>query len=915
MKTLSVSFIALFLTCQVSWADYVLTSGGNDTGANSGQSIVRYTDGFQIVWERSPAQGTGETEVSAVEINPDNGDVYTGHVATPVVAKHLQYADGSYIGRPVPASGKTAGGGVYTAPNEAVQDLQFGYDYNRDGVADLWVCRRDTFEVYDGTTLNRKGDGGAATLLVALKVADSGGASGVQDGTGGYGITFGPDLTGDGVGELYALAGVNAANGTRLNVWNPVTMTQVATYNADGTKDNCLIVLGPDVNGDGRQDLWITDPRHHRLRAYDGATGALVAGSINLVQADAPGTAVTLRAPTDIDYGPEGTLLVTTRFATSVDPQWVGPKDTGGGDLLQIRWDPASKTGLVTLLFEYAKRLDGVAYVAPEPRGALAPHPAPQAADVPPDVILGWKPGTWAAQHDVYFGDSPEAVAAASRTSPLGVLVSQAQDANAYDPAGPLELGKTYYWRVDEVNAPPDATIFPGTVWSFTVEPVTSPLANVTATASSCQAGMGPERTVDGSGLNASDQHSAQSTDMWLSDLTGPQPTWIQFGFDTAQKLTEMWVWNSNQYIEGSFGLGLKAVQVEYSTSGNDWTALAGAPQFARAPGTDAYAPNITVDFQGVPAQYVRITAQSNWGGLVPQYGLSEVRFFSIPVQAREPHPAPGEEAVALDTPLSWRPGRGAALHRIYLSTSRSAVANGTAPTVTTDLSRYRPTIVEFGRTYWWRVDEVNEAGSPQIWEGPVWSFSTTEYGVVDNFESYTDQPGNSIFDFWTDGIADGNGSIVGHYPDAVKGTFCETTVTRNGRQSMPLQYNNVDKPYYSEARRTFDAPQDWTMGAPSTLSLYVRGPADVPATNVPLYVMVEDQAGHSKVVAHSNPQTAVTTSWQQWRISLSTFRSAGVDLAAVKKLIIGVGNRNNPKPGGEGKLYIDDIGVGHPAH
>jgi len=32
------------------------------------------------------------------------------------------------------------------------------------------------------------------------------------------------------------------------------------------------------------------------------------------------------------------------------------------------------------------------------------------------------------------------------------------------------------------------------------------------------------------------------------------------------------------------------------------------------------------------------------------------------------------------------------------------------------------------------------------------------------------------------------------------------------------------------------------------------------------------------------------------------------VDVAAVKEMVIGVGDRNSPKPGGPGRIYIDDI-------
>ncbi|MCX5643422.1 MAG: discoidin domain-containing protein [Phycisphaerae bacterium] len=914
MKRFTICLATLILMSQLAVADYILTSGSNDTGTNGGQSIIRYTDDFQVVWERSPAKKTAETQVFTIEVNPTNGDVYTSQITAPQLGKHLAYADGSYIGRAIPQPGQTDGTGKYTAPSEAIQDIRFGYDYNKDGVPDLWVCRRDTFEVYDGTTLNRTGDNGTADLLTSLKIADTGGSTGVQDGTGGFGITFGPDVTGEGVGELYAMAGLNAATGTRLSVWNPVTMTKVATYNADGTKDNCLVILGPDVNGDGKEDLWVADPRNHRIRAYNCATGTLAADSISLVKADAPGTIVTLRFPTDIDYGPEGTLLITTRFATSLDAQWTGPADTAGGDLLQVKWDPASKKGLTTLLFEYPKRLDSVAYVAPQLKSAVEPYPTPQTVDVSRDVILSWKPGKFADTHDVYLGTDADAVKAAGRANPSGVLVSQAQDANTYEPAAPLELGMTYFWRVDEVNAPPSSAIAKGVVWSFTVEPVAYPIANVTATASSAQAGMGPERTIDGSGLNTNDQHSTQATDMWLSNVAGPQPTWIQYEFDGIYKLYEMWVWNSNQAIETTFGLGIKDTTIEVSTDGSNWTTLSGPAQFAQAPGLASYTHNTTVKFGVAVAKYVRITASSNWGNLVKQYSLSEVRFFYIPVQAREPKPASGDTNVAVNTVLGWRAGREAASHKVYFGTDRQAVATGAAPLVTTGQSSYQPDPLNLGRTYYWKVDEVNDAASPELWAGDVWSFTTQEYAVVDDFEGYDDKD-NRIYDAWIDGMTDGNsGSIVGH----LDAPFAEQTIVHGGRQSMPLEYNNVNAPFYSEAQRTFDAPQDWTANGADTLSLYFRGPvggATQPGNGPqPLYVVVEDKAGHKKTVVHPNPEATVATTWQQWQVPLSDLSAAGVNLTSVKKMSIGVGSRTSPTLGAAGVLYLDDIGVGHPA-
>jgi hypothetical protein len=79
-----------------------------------------------------------------------------------------------------------------------------------------------------------------------------------------------------------------------------------------------------------------------------------------------------------------------------------------------------------------------------------------------------------------------------------------------------------------------------------------------------------------------------------------------------------------------------------------------------------------------------------------------------------------------------------------------------------------------------------------------------------------------------------------------------------------------------------------------------------------PLYVVVQDSAGKVKVVSHPDPAATTVASWQEWRIALSDF--SGVNMAGVKKLSIGVGNRASPKAGGTGMLYIDDILVGHPA-
>jgi hypothetical protein len=74
------------------------------------------------------------------------------------------------------------------------------------------------------------------------------------------------------------------------------------------------------------------------------------------------------------------------------------------------------------------------------------------------------------------------------------------------------------------------------------------------------------------------------------------------------------------------------------------------------------------------------------------------------------------------------------------------------------------------------------------------------------------------------------------------------------------------------------------------------------------LYVGIEDSAGHVAGVTYPRADVVSAARWQRWQIPLTDLRAAGVDVAAVTKMAIGVGDRQNHKPGGTGRIYIDDI-------
>ena len=342
-------------------------------------------------------------------------------------------------------------------------------------------------------------------------------------------------------------------------------------------------------------------------------------------------------------------------------------------------------------------------------------------------------------------------------------------------------------------------------------------------------------------------------------------------------------------------GLGIKDVSIEYSTNGIDDTALGTTHEFAQAPGTGGYAHNTTVDFGGVAANFVRLTAHSNWGDMLPQYGLSEVRFFYIPIHATEPSPESGATDVDVGVTLGWNAGREAAQHDVYLSTDAQAVIDGNAPVISVTEASYGPLSLDLDQIYYWKINEVNMFETPTTWDGDLWNFTTRQFLVVDDFESYNDlnpddPESNRIFNTWLDGYEiPTNGSLVG-YENA---PFCERTIVHGDYQSMPFFYDNTGTAVYSEAERTFAATQNWTVAGAATLVLYFYG---TEGNTGQLYVKVNG----SKVAYGGDAADVAKQQWTQWSIDLA---SLGVDLQNITKLGIGMGDIN-----ASGTLYVDDI-------
>jgi len=269
------------------------------------------------------------------------------------------------------------------------------------------------------------------------------------------------------------------------------------------------------------------------------------------------------------------------------------------------------------------------------------------------------------------------------------------------------------------------------------------------------------------------------------------------------------------------------------------------------------------------------------------------------PNNAYAPVPLNAAIDVAPETAtLNWSAGDSTAVaggHDVYFGTDASTVENdGTDNALGAYLGRFDiaeaavPEELIFGQTYYWRADQIAEDAT--VYKGRVWSFTVSESVLVDDFEGYDNQEPNEIYVTWKDGyeIAD-NGMQVGYLDP----NYAETTIVKQGSQSMPLFYDNKDGVVNAEAKRTFVNAQDWSKHGIKSLSVMFRGEPD--NTFGTVYIKINDEKKTYPLLAN-HMQFA---QWKPWIINL---KDVVTDLTKVTSLAIGIDGT------GSGTLYIDDI-------
>jgi hypothetical protein len=458
-----------------------------------------------------------------------------------------------------------------------------------------------------------------------------------------------------------------------------------------------------------------------------------------------------------------------------------------------------------------------------EPLTAYAPQPADGASNLMPAPALSWLTGKGAIKHRVYFSSALAEVESGAAAANKGDLTDK-----TFKP-GVLRSSTTYYWRVDELKA--DGSAEKGPVWSFTTQDGVAKKV-----VRQWWSNIGSGTAVND--LRNNPNYPNNPTGSELLDVFEGPVNWADnygsrlYGWLTPPETADYTFWMaSDDYGELRLSTDAdpaKAVPIATVpgwTNSQEWTkypAQKSAPIKLQA-GQKYYiealmkegggGDNIAVSWQGgkIAAQAI-ISAQ-----YVDTFALPPLTAFS-------PSPANG----AVDAPqagaLSWSAGEKAQKHDVYFGDDKAAVAaaDSKSPLFKGQQSgtTFNAGDLEWGKTYYWRVDEVNpaEAGSP--WKGAVWSFTTATFLPIDNMESYTDNEGNRIYEIWVDGWINKTGSTVGN----LVAPFAERTIVHSGKQAMPMDYNNTKSPFYSEAELVFVPNGNWTGNSVTDLSLWFRG-------------------------------------------------------------------------------------------
>ena len=287
-------------------------------------------------------------------------------------------------------------------------------------------------------------------------------------------------------------------------------------------------------------------------------------------------------------------------------------------------------------------------------------------------------------------------------------------------------------------------------------------------------------------------------------------------------------------------------------------------------------------------------------GGEAPGFDVANVRARISTECGRVacfPFPVNGAVNVPTDMVLSWSSGQSAQRHRVYFGDHPTDVnANASPvsdPPQPQDVNTFDPGRLALGKTYYWRIDEVNDT---QIEPGPVWSFTTIDHRVVDDFDQYNLLPHNDpnnidFYDTWKKGNV---------YLQQERIHACS-------KKSMAFDYYYYHYTIYSEAVRALNPAQDWTAAGEKVLELFFHGHRQ--NSNAQMYLVLDDEDSETIITYPGDANDLQEEAWQVWRIELNQLNDPNLNLSNITSIALGFcAEVEKPLSTGSGTVFFDDI-------
>lgn len=288
----------------------------------------------------------------------------------------------------------------------------------------------------------------------------------------------------------------------------------------------------------------------------------------------------------------------------------------------------------------------------------------------------------------------------------------------------------------------------------------------------------------------------------------------------------------------------------------------------------------------------------TDFGGGAPGFDIGSVRA-RIDSGCRNcaccPVPVAGAIRVPTDVPLSWSPGHYAEKHDVFFGDDISDVGIDAIPiddpNIPLDYESYELKGLELSKTYYWRIDEINDVN---IWTGDIWSFTTIDHIILDDFEDYnylnsTDPNSNRFGDAWKEA-----------------NVMLRAQETHGcGKRAMSFYYTYYRTSVYSEAIHALEPVQEWEKAGVKALELFFYGDRFNDAAQ--MYLVLNDGDSETIILYSGDANDLKIEQWQPWRINLQDYED--LNLNNIESISIGFCSEiDKPDASGSGTVFFDDI-------